>query len=97
MPTSVAPHTASGARRAAKPVLDPVERISEVLFGLIMALTFPGAISAAQERGEIRTLLVGALTCNVAWGMIDAAMHRMACLTERGAARPPTRRARAPS
>jgi hypothetical protein len=68
-------------------VLDPVERISEVLFGLIMALTFTGAVSAAEgRREEIRTLLVGALACNVAGGIVDGAMYLMACLAERGRA-----------
>ena len=39
-------------------VLSPVDRISEVLFGLIMVLTFTGAIGAATEgRQEIRQLL----------------------------------------
>ena len=37
-------------------VLSPVERISEMLFGLFMALTFVGAVSAAAAgREEVRT------------------------------------------
>jgi hypothetical protein len=31
----------------AKPVLDPMERISEVMFGLIMALTFTCTLGVA--------------------------------------------------
>jgi hypothetical protein len=70
-----------------RPVLDPLARISEVLFGLIMALTFTGSINVAESgNGEIRTLLYGALGCNLAWGIVDAVMHLMACLGERGAA-----------
>lgn len=66
-------------------VLNPVDRISEVLFGLIMVLTFTGAISAATEgRQEIRELLWAALGCNVAWGLVDAIMHLMNVLAERG-------------
>ena len=39
-------------------VLNPVDRISEVLFGLIMVLTFTGAISLSLVgREEIRELL----------------------------------------
>ena len=35
-------------------VLNPVDRIAEVLFGLIMVLTFTGAISVAKDgRDEI--------------------------------------------
>ena len=30
------------------PVLDPIERVSEIIFGLIMALTFTGSLSAAS-------------------------------------------------
>jgi hypothetical protein len=70
--------------RAPKRVLEPIERISEVLFGLIMALTFTGAMSAAESgRAEIRAMLIGAIGCNLAWGLIDAIMYLMGCLTER--------------
>jgi hypothetical protein len=51
-------------------ILDPLSRISEILFGLIMALTFTGTLSAVTaDREEIRTLLFGAIGCNVAWGL----------------------------
>lgn len=66
-------------------VLNPVDRISEVLFGLIMVLTFTGAISVATEgRQEVRELLWAALGCNVAWGLVDAIMFLMNTLAERG-------------
>ena len=66
-------------------VLNPVDRTSEVLFGLIMVLTFTGAISAATEgRQEIRELLWAALGCNVAWGIVDTIMYLMNVLAERG-------------
>jgi hypothetical protein len=66
-------------------VLDPIERSSEVLFGLIMVLSFTGTISvASHERAEVRELLVGALGCNLAWGIIDAVLYLMARLAERG-------------
>ena len=68
-----------------KHLLDPMDRISEVLFGLIMVLTFTGSFSAAQAgRADVRELLVGAVGCNLAWGIIDAIMYLMACLSERG-------------
>ena len=42
-------------------VLEPIERISEVLFGLIMVLTFTGSLSAAESgQSEVRAMLVGA-------------------------------------
>ncbi|MBK7649456.1 MAG: VIT1/CCC1 transporter family protein [Flammeovirgaceae bacterium] len=66
-------------------VLNPVDRISEVLFGLIMVLTFTGAISVASDgREDIRELLWAALGCNVAWGLVDAVMYWMNVLLERG-------------
>ena len=66
-------------------VLDPVARVSEVLFGLIMALTFTGTLSAATaDRSEVRTLLIGVIGCNIAWGLVDAVMFLMTSLTERG-------------
>ena len=68
-----------------KHLLDPMDRVSEVLFGLIMVLTFTGSFSAAQAgRADIREMLLGALGCNLAWGIIDGVMYLMACLSERG-------------
>ena len=66
-------------------VLSPVDRVSEILFGLIMALTFTGTLSVATaERSEVREMLIGALGCNIAWGLVDAVMFLLATLTERG-------------
>lgn len=65
-------------------VLSPVDRISEILFGLIMVLTFTGAISVATgDRTEIRDLLWAALACNLAWGLVDAIMYLMNLVIER--------------
>jgi len=66
-------------------VLNPVDRIAEVLFGLIMVLTFTGAISASTDaREDVRELLWAALGCNVAWGLVDAIMYLMNVALERG-------------
>jgi VIT1/CCC1 family predicted Fe2+/Mn2+ transporter len=68
-------------------LLEPIERFSEVLFGLIMALTFTGSLSAAESgRQEIRTMLIGALGCNLAWGVVDAVMYLITTLTQRSRA-----------
>lgn len=68
-----------------KRVLDPIDRISEVLFGLIMVLTFTGALSVAEAgRDDIRTMLIGALGCNLAWGIIDGVLYLMGRLGEKG-------------
>jgi len=68
-----------------KRALDPIDRLSEVLFGLIMVLTFTGSLSVAEAgREDVRTMLVGALGCNLAWGLIDAVFYLMGCLAEKG-------------
>jgi hypothetical protein len=66
-------------------VLSPVDRISEMLFGLLMALTFTGAVSVAESgKAEIRTMFLAALGCNLAWGLVDAVMYLVRTVTERG-------------
>jgi uncharacterized membrane protein len=68
-----------------KRLLDPVDRISEVLFGLIMVLTFTSSLSAGDvARDDVRAMLVGAIGCNLAWGLVDAVMYVFTSLTERG-------------
>jgi len=71
--------------KPAKRLLDPMERISEVLFGLIMVLTITCSFSAiGAGHNEIRQMLVAALGCNLAWGFIDAVFYLMACFSEKG-------------
>jgi VIT1/CCC1 family predicted Fe2+/Mn2+ transporter len=66
-------------------VLNPVERISEMLFGLFMALTFVGAMSAATAgRDDVRTMFIAAFGCNIAWGLVDAIMYLVRTVTDRG-------------
>jgi VIT family len=73
------------ANKSSKRVLDPIDRVSEVLFGLIMVLTFTGSLSVAEAgRDDVRTMLIGALGCNLAWGVIDAVLYLMGSLAERG-------------
>jgi hypothetical protein len=50
-----------------------------------MALTITGALSAAEAgQGEVRTMMIAALGCNLAWGIIDGGMYLMACFAARG-------------
>jgi hypothetical protein len=71
--------------KSAHVLLDPIDRISEVLFGLIMVLTSTMTLSIATAgRAEVSTMIMGALGCNLAWGIIDAALYLMGCLNERG-------------
>ena len=70
---------------SSKRVLEPIDRVSEVLFGLIMVLAFTGSLSVAEAgRAEVRTMLIGALGCNLAWGIIDGVLYLMGCLAEKG-------------
>ena len=73
------------SRKTPLRLLDPIDRVSEVLFGLIMALTSTNTISVLTAGGaEIRTMVIGALGCNLAWGIIDAVLYLLGCLNERG-------------
>ena len=59
-------------------VLDKPARISEILFGLIMVLTFTGTISVSTTgKQEVGELLWAALGCNLAWGLVDGIMYLM--------------------
>jgi len=74
------------AAAPSKRILSPIERVSEVLFGLIMVLTFTGALSAAESgEAEVRAMLIGAIGCNLAWALIDGIFYLMGCLSEKSA------------
>jgi hypothetical protein len=65
--------------------LEPVERISEFLFGLIMVLTLTRTFNVSETyRSSVRTLLMDALGCNVAWTIIDAFFYLLNSLAQRG-------------
>jgi VIT1/CCC1 family predicted Fe2+/Mn2+ transporter len=69
---------------SSKRLLEPIDRVSEVLFGLIMVLTFTGSLSVAESgHAEVRAMLIGALGCNLAWGIIDGIFYLMGCLADR--------------
>jgi hypothetical protein len=73
------------AAKQSRHALDPISRVSEVLFGLIMVLSITGSLSVAEAgRSEIRTMLIAALGCNLAWGFIDGVFYVMASVAERG-------------
>ena len=66
--------------------LDPANRFIEVVCGLIMVLTFTlvGSQLVSDDPSGAQKLLIAALGCNVAWGIIDGVMFVMNGLTERG-------------
>lgn len=66
-------------------LLEPMERISEVLFGLIMVLTVTCSFSVAQaDQKQVHDMLLAALGCNLAWGAIDAVFYLMGRFSEQG-------------
>ncbi|BAN26587.1 VIT1/CCC1 transporter family protein [Caballeronia insecticola] len=67
-----------------KRVLDTVDRVSELCFGLFMALTFVGTVSAATgDQTAGRKMLYTALGCNLAWGLADAVMYLVRTIADR--------------
>jgi len=65
-------------------LLDPIDRISEILFGLIMAVTIIGSLSIATAgHTQVRTATLSALGCNLAWGLVDAVMYLIRTATGR--------------
>jgi len=68
-----------------KQYLDPLERSMEVLFGLIGVLTYTGSLSV-QHAGHhaVDRMLVAALGCNLAWGLIDGIMYLIGIWADRG-------------
>ena len=65
--------------------LDPGETLGEVLFGLIMVLTFTAGARLITAREELDTheLVVAAVGCNIAWGVIDAVLFVLGNLFHR--------------
>jgi hypothetical protein len=67
--------------------LDPATSLAEILFGLIMTLTFTlgaGIIIEDEGREGARELLIAIIGCNIAWGIIDAALYIVGELFGRG-------------
>ena len=65
--------------------LDPSEILGEILFGLIMVLSFTlgAGLVIAEGDGAIKEMLLAVVACNIAWGIIDAGMYLMTCVFER--------------
>jgi hypothetical protein len=66
-------------------VLDPIDRYAEVMFGLLMVVTFTGTVSVATAgHNDVRTMLIAAIGCNIAWGFVDAVMYVLRNIIARG-------------
>ena len=57
----------------------PSESLAEAIAGLIIVLTFTLAASLLSSGGQdgARAVLLGAIGCNAAWGIIDAVLYMM--------------------
>ncbi|WP_213304798.1 VIT1/CCC1 transporter family protein [Paraburkholderia sacchari] len=68
-----------------QPVLNTIDRVCEICFGLFMALTFVGAVKAVTAGAdEGHKMFFAALGCNLAWGLADAVMYLVRTLIDRG-------------
>ena len=79
------PFTMSSPFVIARRYLEPGESLAEILFGLIMTLTFTLAAGVLVREGPdaVRELLIATIGCNIAWGIIDAALYINGQLFER--------------
>ena len=67
-----------------KPLLNAMDRVSEILFGIIMTLTFTCSIGIANAKNtEIRQLIIAAISCNIAWGLVDAISYIVSTIMQR--------------
>ena len=79
-----------GRRSFTARYLDPGSHMGEILFGLIMTLTFTlaaGIVIQEEGRAGAREMLVGILGCNLAWGIIDGVLYVLGQVFERGRVR----------
>ena len=65
--------------------LGPLDTLAELIFGLLMVLTFTlGArLLGPEELVDGRELLIAAIGCNIAWGIIDGFLFLLGRVFER--------------
>ena len=75
----------TGKGQAITTLLDPIERLTEISVGLIIALTFTGTLSVLEaDANDVRNMLISALGCNLAWGIIDGAIYLSNAFAQHG-------------
>ena len=81
---SIVPDTPLAAAWRPIAILDPLERASEIVFGVLMAMSITGTVSVATAgRHDVLAMTAAALGCNLAWGLTDAAMYLVRTITSR--------------
>jgi VIT1/CCC1 family predicted Fe2+/Mn2+ transporter len=64
--------------------LSPFERGAEIIFGVLMAISVTAAAEITLGADvNVRELLLAALGCNLAWGLIDAVIYLLQLQFER--------------
>ncbi len=80
-PDSIPPPAAGDASVG---VLSPIDRLTELLYGIILVLTFTGALRVAAQGGDdVTSTLWAAIGCSLAWGLVDASMFVFSNLASR--------------
>jgi hypothetical protein len=51
---------------------------------MVLTVTLTAGLTADSGKEGVHELLLAAIGCNVAWGIIDGIMYVMSCITERG-------------
>ena len=68
-----------------KVLLSPVDRISETLYGLIMALTYTCTFKiVVADKTQVSEMLWSAIGCNIAWGLVDGIMYALTANSQKG-------------
>lgn len=70
-------------QRVLQDITTPFDRVSEMAYGVIMTLTIISVISAASGGAARHDLIIAALGCNLAWGLVDALMLLVRMRVER--------------
>ena len=71
--------------------LDPVDRLAEIVYGVLIVLTFTLAFHGIEFRNSpvegvrrrFSRSLLAAIGCTVAWGFIDSVMYILTSMFER--------------
>ena len=86
-------HRLPSAKGFVESLLDPIDRLSETIFSILILLTFTlafriikfsGSPQASFTSENVNELLIGALSAILAWGLIDGVMYALLGLFERG-------------
>ena len=71
--------------------LEPVDRLAEIVYGVLIVLTFTLAYRGIESRygapegvaTAVQRMLLAAIGCTIAWGLIDGVMYILTSMFER--------------